>query len=88
MIIDAREPDSPRGTVFNADTGERIPYVYWCNLETGEYRRYVTDAEGKFIIDYGRPIGMRVRKAHGRCRLRFEPRRDDVRPDAVASEGK
>lgn len=37
--------------VFDFDTGEIIPRVIWANDETGRYRQYLLDENGKFILD-------------------------------------
>lgn len=39
-------------TVIDKDTGEKIPRVIWANDETGRYRQYLVDENGKYIVDY------------------------------------
>lgn len=61
MIFDAR--NDLRGTLYNADTGEKIRHARWHDEATGEYEAWATDAAGNII----RP----PRLIRGRCRLRF-----------------
>lgn len=73
MIHDYHKDRSlPEGILYNADTGERIPLAYWFDDETGEYRHYEPDINGKIQLDPAdrtKPLG-----AYGRCRrLLFVP---------------
>jgi hypothetical protein len=41
--------------VFDAVTGKEILHVIWANDETGRYRKYITDENGKIVtFDYFR----------------------------------
>lgn len=62
MILDANS--GVRGVLVNADTGERIPFARWANLETGEFEALVIDAAT------GRPARPN-RLYRGRANLRF-----------------
>jgi len=53
-----------RGVLVNANTGERIPFARWANLETGEFEALVIDAAT------GRPARPN-RVYRGRATLRF-----------------
>jgi hypothetical protein len=46
--------DAIRCTVIDKDTGEPIPRVIWANDETGRYRQYLADDNGKVIVDLER----------------------------------
>ena len=45
MIEEAR-----KYLVINKDTGEKISRVIWANEETGRYRQFLTDKNGKLIV--------------------------------------
>ena len=37
--------------LFDKDTGDEIPHVIWANDETGRYRQYLADENGKLIFN-------------------------------------
>ncbi len=43
--------DAKRTTVINKDTGEPISCVIWANDETGRYRQYILDENGRYMVD-------------------------------------
>lgn len=59
LILDAHEPaptdasvprnkrGKPEGVVIDTGTGKRIPFVRWCDLETGEYEAIRATADGQ-----------------------------------------
>jgi len=72
MIYNCRIDRSlPRGILYNADTGERIPLVYFFDCEAGIYSSYVPDANGKPQLDPDDPTGLRT--GGGCCNLKFVP---------------
>lgn len=72
MIYDCRtDKNCPQGEVFNADTGEKIPFVYRFDDETGEYEHYLPDSNGRM---YCLPGTVTLATARGKARLlRFVP---------------
>lgn len=59
----------PRCQVTNLDTGERITPIAMADDQTGEFVRYVTRADGIFVIE---PQTKRVLTESGRARLKIE----------------
>ena len=58
MFLSSRHnPDgrnARRCTVINRDTGQKIPHVIRANDETGRYRQYLTDENGRYVLDMAR----------------------------------
>lgn len=65
MILDAKS--GLKGVVVDADTSERIPFVKWANLDTGEYRAWACTPDGRRRLEPRREITGRRRV------LRFIP---------------
>lgn len=67
-----------KGVLVRADTGERIPWACWADLDTGEFGALVLDMTGQ-------PVRPR-RLYQGRCPLKFiaAPTTGTPRPATVA----
>jgi hypothetical protein len=81
VIVDARK--GIRGVLVNAETGERIPFARWSNLETGEWEAWQATPDGKQVAKPPRLI-------RGQCKLRFvesyaPPLRQPAAVDAKAA---
>lgn len=66
MILDSRTMPDLRGIVVNEETGQRIPFVRWCDTDTGDWEAWAATPDGR----------QKLRPPHlvrGRCRLRFVP---------------
>lgn len=64
MILDAKS--GLRGTLFNAATGERIPFARRADLGTGEWEALAATPDGRHVLEPRRLV-------RGRCPLRFVP---------------
>ena len=64
MILDSNS--GLRGKVIDETTGLRIPFVIWCNTETGEYEALEATPDGS------RPVRPNKRY-RGQAKLRFVP---------------
>jgi len=67
MIFDSDKGD--RGVLIDLDTDQRIPLAFWCNDETGEWKRHVVGPDGKVLR---REDGTAVVVA-GKGRIKFIP---------------
>lgn len=74
MIIDAKS--GARGVLVNADTGCRVPFAKWANLETGEWEALAATPDGRRVAQPRRIV-------RGRNNLRWIPAapRHRARPD-------
>lgn len=66
MILSASMTPKPRGTLVNADTLERIPFAYWADTESGEWKAWAATPDGRHQL-------LPRRSIQGRCRLVFVP---------------
>jgi hypothetical protein len=59
----------PTGKVYRTDTAEEIPFCFFFDTETGEYRHWAAAPDGcSVLVQNGRPV-----EARGFAPLRFVP---------------
>lgn len=74
MIIDAKNPNlATRGMLFNADTGERIPFAFWADTDTGEWKAWRRGPDGRPLVRREGNGFSADSVVSGRCRLRWVP---------------
>lgn len=49
MRIDSRSKDKPRGVVVD-ENGKRIPFVIWCDFDTGDFEAYKSTPDGRYLL--------------------------------------
>jgi len=61
----AMKEEALKSIVIDVYTGEKIPRVIWANDETGRYRQYLTDENGKILVKHQGDIEVFKRKRDG-----------------------